>query len=714
MDTENNEIQSATSGEASSPSAKPEIKRLQKHVQSSYNKWKSDFKAIRVAREYVRGEASGRESNQEQRDVFQKEMHQAGASIRANLIFATLQGMLPHIYARNPEITVLPGEAVDPSGDTYQLADRFAQTLEIVENRAFLDADLKRRAKTVIRSVQAARVGVVKVAYQRDKFEDPIIKNQLNDTQDNIAHLEKVISDMHEAGKDSEEQEILMEQAQSTFKALKNQVEVVRSEGLVIDSIRIEDFRMDPNLDSLEEYKQARWMAHVTYMRPEKVESLYMVPKEESEKFTRYIRNEHGIPRRLEDEKQSTGEYSNHVCAVWEYWDKNTNSVYTWAEGGDEWLRQPWQPQRMGQVWFPFFLLGFNWVDGMEWPVADAELLMELQDEYNTVRTQQADHRELLAPFWLGDSSRVNREDIETFRDAILGDIALINAAGQPVSNVFMPANMPPMNPIVYDTTPIRSDIEWLSGLGDAQRGSVQKAKTATEATMVEQGLANRVGEKQDATEDWLTDIAKFVAEVLLQEMSIEQVRRIAGDKAVWPQADKKRFFDLISIDIRAGSTGKPDKAREKEQWTQILPLMMQMMEQVQALRMQGMHDESNPYIQLLEESMRRFDERFDINKLLPPMNPQEGGAEQMGPDMLQKVMSRLTPEEQAQLQQLPPEQQQQILMQMARQMMQAEQQQAAQPGMSGPQGVPGQQTGPRGPQPGPQAPQQGPVPIRG
>jgi hypothetical protein len=337
----------------------------------------------------------------------------------------------------------------------------------------------------------------------------------------------------------------------------------------------------------------------------------------------------------------------------------------------------------LGQRWLPFFILAYNFVDGMEWPVSDAELLMELQDEYNTVRTQQAEHRELSAPFWLGDKSRVNREDVETFRDSVLGDIALINAGGQPVSQVFQAAQMPPMNPVVYDTQPIRADIEWLSGLGDAQRGSVQRAKTATEATMVEQGLANRVGEKQDTTEDWLTDISRFAAEILLQEMSLDQVQRIAGPNAVWPQANKKQFIEMVSIDIRAGSTGKPDKAREKEQWTQILPLIMQMMDSVNMARMQGMPDEQNGHIQLLEETMRRFDERFDINKLLPP--PQSaGGMGAANPQMMQQVLQSLSPEQKAELQAMPPEQQMQALQQLA-----------------------AQQAGPTQQQPGPQVPPQ-------
>ena len=125
-------------------------------------------------------------------------------------------------------------------------------------------------------------------------------------------------------------------------------------------------------------------------------------------------------------------------------------------------------------------MLGLNWVDGQEWPISETELLLSLQDEYNTIRTQHAKHRELSAPFFVADASRVNYEDIEVFSNAAIGEIALINASGQNVNTVFQPSVPPPMNPQVYDTAPLRTDMEWISGLGDAQRGGVNRAKTAT------------------------------------------------------------------------------------------------------------------------------------------------------------------------------------------------------------------------------------------
>ena len=46
----------------------------------------------------------------------------------------------------------------------------------------------------------------------------------------------------------------------------------------------------------------------------------------------------------------------------------------------------------------------------------------------------------------------------------------------------------------------------------------------------------------------------------------------------------------------------------------------MENIQQIQAMRDAGIPDEFNPYIQLLQETFKRFDERIDVAKFLPPM----------------------------------------------------------------------------------------------
>mgnify|MGYP003324582219 FL=1 len=73
-----------------------------------------------------------------------------------------------------------------------------------------------------------------------------------------------------------------------------------------------------------------------------------------------------------------------------------------------------------------------------------------------------------------------------------------------------------------------------------------------------------------------------------------------------------------------------PDTNEERMRWIELMPIIMQNIELVQQMRSFGVPDEFNPYVQLLEETFKRFDERIDISKFLPPM-----------PEEMQKVMQQ-------------------------------------------------------------------------
>jgi len=245
-------------------------------------------------------------------------------------------------------------------------------------------------------------------------------------------------------------------------------------------------------------------------------------------------------------------------------------------------------------------------------------------------------HRKLCAPHYLGDRSKIaDRSDVETFAVAGLGDVALIDAGGVPVNEVFQPAVPPPYNPNVYDTTQIRTDVEWTSGLGDAQRGGVLRSKTATEANIQQSGLTARMDEKRDQLEDWLTDMAKYASEILIMSMSLLRAQRIAGPAAFWPQVDRETLYTMVEVEIKAGSTGKPNKERDLELWISLLPELKEYAQFIMQQRAQGVPDEENIWVQIMIETLRRADENIDIEKFLPgePVATEaQPGTGQVGP----------------------------------------------------------------------------------
>jgi hypothetical protein len=144
--------------------------------------------------------------------------------------------------------------------------------------------------------------------------------------------------------------------------------------------------------------------------------------------------------------------------------------------------------------------------------------------------------------------------------------------------------------------------------------------------------------------------MAQYAAELCLQEMTLQEVQRIAGEEAVWPQMSKKDIFDLVNIEIRAGSAGRPNKAKEREQWAQMLPQIQQSVTQIAQMREAGQNDMADTMMKLMEETLRRFDERIDIESFMPKLP--EGDQEQQIPPELQQQMQQM----QAMMQQMQEE----------------------------------------------------------
>jgi hypothetical protein len=585
-------------------------KRLEKALKTQTKlKVEERYKKLR---HYVRGDVGGDD--------------QPGL-VRTNIIHSNFAAILPQIYAKNPEIAVSQTEAV---GDSAEWVPGFCKTMQAVLNRVFIkDGNLKPRAKAAIRAAMTTGIGWAKVSWQKDIKTDPLIETRLADTQDNIQRIRHLIAEIEDGDESKCELEAKQAELEQQLASLRQQAEVSTVEGIAIDRVLTEDmFILDDTMYDFDGYPQAEALAHRVWMTVDKYKQTFGkdAPK---------TANKYGGDKK---ERGLSHEDTVELVAVFETWDRTSNRVFTLCSGADEWARDPYTPETLGNRFYPFFALAFNPTDGTVHPLSDTELLTELQDEYNTTRTNFAEHRKENLP------TRVYRKS----GDLTDGDIkALANRQANqwvgiegnpdtPITQDIAILPNPPVDPMTYDVQPILRDAEMVLGAGDAAKGSINKAKTATEAEIMAQGLQSRIAERQDVVEDWIAEMARFSAELCLQELTLPQVQRIAGQDAVWPQLNKSDVFSLVQVEIRAGSSGRPNKAKEREQWGQMLPQIQQSVQQIMELRTAGQNDMAETVMKLLEETLRRFDERIDIETFLPPRKEEE--APQIPPEMQQQM----------------------------------------------------------------------------
>jgi len=591
-------------------------KKWKDRIAGARSYWDTFHKRVRHNRKTVAGFDWSKDPKQ--KDFYQH---------RANLIHGTITAVLPNVYARNPEISVTPLYGAD----SLKL---FCKTIETVTNRCLEKAKIKKRAKASVRAALTSSFGIVKVMYQRDIQQDPIIQSRMNDTQDNIVALEKLIMDVQDDQQrgDLETKKAELEQM---LAGLNEKVEVIAAEGLVIDRVLTDNLLIDPSICEFSEYPDADWMCQIIPMKKSAAEALYKVKLDKAKSYEEQTDQKQRKDGRLASAGKSDDE--DKQIAILEIWDKTTQRVYTMAEGCDFWLRDPFSPKRVGERWYPFFLLPFQEVDGNFIGPSLVDLTEKLQEEHNNARDKYNEHRDLCLPGWVA-SGDLNEKSIKRFKDSELGEITLIDTEGKPLAQVFQERQHPKIDPLVYDTSAVRYDWEQVTGLQDAARSTVVKPKTATEASIMQQSLSGRVSEFRDLIEDWLQEIAQYAAQVLLQEMTAPQVERIMGpnqpvakevngqlieavDKQFdWPELTRDQVFEMVDMRVRAGTTGAPDKLEQQETWTKVLPIVQGLVGQITQISAMG--GDYSPFESLLRETLNRFDERLDVEQFLPPKKP--------------------------------------------------------------------------------------------
>jgi len=544
--------------------------------------------------------------------------------VRTNMVYATIAAAIPEIYAKNPDIGVTPTDAV-PEAQMGNMK-KFAQTAEKVVHKMLIEEGrLKRRSKANIRSASTTSIGVLKMTYQKEYRGDPLIIHRIDDTQDQLAKVEALIEQLKKED-DPTELARKRDELRANQKALAAHDEVKIFKGFAVDRLKSEDFLLlDEAIVEFDEYVDARALGQRTWLTVNQAEQLFQMKMEGA---TRY-----GRPR--SDDKTANANPENtpagemFVCAV-EVWDKENGVVRTVVKGMNRWVREPYAPPHASQRWYPFFILAFNVIEGRWRPISDVELLKGLQDEYNTTRTNYADIREKAVPKRIiRKGGGLAPEDVKNIIDSGNKDwVAVEGLPTTPISNDVMDLPGQKIDPAAYDTTLINRDMDLVAGRSDASRAAMIKPKTATEAEIMQEAMSTRTAERRDTNEDLMSEMGEAALEIALQDLTRAEAMQLAGEDCEWPEAPEsvESVFRQVVVRVRAGSTGKPNQAQEREQWGKLLPQISEAMKQVAELRTQGDYRMADAVVELLRETLRRFDEHLDLDAIIPPIERDENG----------------------------------------------------------------------------------------
>jgi hypothetical protein len=484
--------------------------------------------------------------------------------------------------------------------------DKISKTLEILFSYFMAEAQptFKSQMKALVRRMLTTGVGYVKLGFQREMQRRPEISARMNDVQVRLDHLERLAKEANKGDlndTDAEYEELML-----SMKELSQQPDVIVREGLMFDFPDATAIIVDPRCKQLRGFIGARWIAHQMFFTPDEVMEIY--GKEVGDNYTGYQvkGRSHDSSQRTAASGEAKGSTDDGMVCVYEIYDKPSGLVYTVAEGFNDFLKAPAEPDLRLETFWPVFSLVCNEVehDKEIYPPSDVHLMRSMVHEYNRAREGLREHRKANRPAYLTPAGALEEEDKAKLASRPAHGVITIQGMqlGQKSEDLVTPLRTVGLDPNLYEVGTVFDDVQLAVGAQEATFGSTGGA-TATETSVAESSRMSALGAQVDELDSFMSDIARAAGAIMFQQMSADQVKKIAGPGAVWPELTAQEIADEIQLEIEAGSTGKPNQAAELQNIERVLPFIIQI-----------------PGIDpkwLAKEVLKRMDDKLDLDAAL-------------------------------------------------------------------------------------------------
>jgi hypothetical protein len=599
--------------EREAPQPKPAraalVKRWLTDIAAARKHWEPDFKRMRRNMEFANGKQWPGQKEEDDRFM-------------VNLVQRVLKSTVASLYAKNPTVvmkrrkkldftiwdgkpeTVMqaqqaiaaigmdPAMQADPNAmalvqqsqalladvqqgvERRQMLDKIGKTL-VVCTEYYLDESepgFKLQMKQMMRRARTTGVGYVKLDFQREMNLSETQAKSLNEQAEKLATIGRLSADLQDGEIDPYAAEA--EELRLAIAALQSEPEKIVREGLVFGFPH--STRLIPSIstEKLMGWVGSEWVAEEILLTPDRVKEIYNVDLGKS--FTAYRTVESspmgGETRRIAD--RSAG-----LACVWHVYDKTTGMQLVVCEGHPDFLREPGSPDVFIEQFFPFFAVTFNDMEdeGKLFPKSDVELLTHVQKEYNRSKESLRQHRVANRPLYLSPNGAIEDEEVKSLTNYPAHAVIKVNGLekGRAATDLLAPVQKIGIDPNLYETASLFDDMQRVTGNAEANLGGTGSG-TATESSIAETSRQGSIGLDSDDLDEMLTALFRACGAVLLTELDEATVKEIAGPGAVWPTLSRAEVAKEIWLEVKAGSSGRPNQAREAATFERIAPLLVQ------------------------------------------------------------------------------------------------------------------------------------------
>lgn len=506
-------------------------------------------------------------------------------SMTENIVYATVNAVIPNVYAKNPSIEVT---MTDKSKEQVGVAlERLGNRL--AEMRSSPGINLKPKMRKCIMRCEVTNEAWVLIGWT--KRED-----SADQAREDIARIGKEL----EAAKDQTE----IERLEGELLALEEAVDLLDPPGPFVRTLRAVNVLTDTNAEE-DDTSDTNWQMVCVMESTKYLNARYRQKKKDGKKEGEYVSayeashvvdavqasgNVAAVQEQIDNFKifdstkndpKSYG-YSDRDSyerakrtAVWYCFDKVKRRFYMYADKDFTWPIWCYEDPYKFPDFFPTEKL--QWHPSPVSPRTRGEVshYLDQQDEINVIIDELNRSRVALRDKTIFNSRVM---DVKKVEDILLNPNKKFVGVPIPEGHKLTDHIMGPPQPNLefahlWDKAPAKAAVNMLSGLGEAMRGEQFKTNTTNQAIQEYSSVSNtRLDEKRDAVEDFIGNIMWKVLYLCMQFMDEKQFSELTGNEfqGMWKNLPAEEIRHTIQCRVEGGSTQKPTSAAKKAEALQL------------------------------------------------------------------------------------------------------------------------------------------------
>jgi hypothetical protein len=439
----------------------------------------------------------------------------------------------------------------------------------------------KSQMKRCVRSAIQTSVGYVKLGFQRETDLSPDNKAKIADSQQRLAHIQRLLDELSEDG-DKTMYDAEAEELRLSVEQLRKEPMVIIREGLVFDFPKPTSVIPDRKCISLDGWIGADWLTEEIFMTPDEVKEFYQLDLSgvstpgTGPGYAAYSTS--GTEYRQNPRTDLSGKRDDLVC-VWMMYHKPTGLKFEMADGYKDFLKEPEGPEVVVERYFPIYALCFNELEHPTklFPPSDVCNMTPQQMELNRQKEALREHRKANRPGYVTPKGALSEGDKQALMGQEANGVVELDGMmpGNKVTDLLQGIPKVGVDPNLYESQGIMDDVYKTVGMAEPGFGG-SSGDTATAVATAEQARTAALEAEADQLNDYLSVLARDASQIMLTELDPQTVQQIAGPGAVWPQMNRDQIQAEMHLEIVAGSNGRPNKIQRQQALQQLVPFLLQ------------------------------------------------------------------------------------------------------------------------------------------